>query len=228
MVRKPTKPELFVKIAPLTHVASLGVEWSTTKPKTLIASVVERSVAWSAGLAPGMIVRGVKLVNTPEFEVLDDSKTPRLDKGDAFPRMLILKCTYEGTCSLQQRGRSPLSSVRNRAQAYKKRIKADMGPADGAVVLAEVHRLIAAEYWFKRTKKSTQRTVASLFTGDEDTSDDSEPDIAKLESSTESSASPPPALKPTRRASKRTASKKATSDDVSGRESQARKKTKRI
>ncbi|KAF0718956.1 Aste57867_1372 [Aphanomyces stellatus] len=97
MVRKPAKPELFIKIGQLTKDDPLGIEWSSTAPKTSIVCIDDRSITWSAGLVAGMRLKGVKLAEATEFEGLEGAKIPHLCREGTYPRILILKCIYDGT-----------------------------------------------------------------------------------------------------------------------------------
>ncbi|KAF0693539.1 Aste57867_15507 [Aphanomyces stellatus] len=143
MVRMPSEPELFIKLGQPSQHASIGITWANTRPHTMIVGVKERSIAWVAGLVPGMLLCGAKMHGERCFEVLDGSETPELDVPGTFPRILVLECTYK-ECKREMLELS--SKIRQRSQSYKSEVKTRLGGATEAAVLVETQRKVAEEW----------------------------------------------------------------------------------
>ncbi|ETV71230.1 hypothetical protein H257_13604 [Aphanomyces astaci] len=163
MVRKPTEPETFIKLALLCPEDDVGVSWSNEYPMSSIASVVERSIAWSAGLVPGMMLKGVKVKGDTAFETLDGTSTPFLTGPGVYPRILVLKFTA-GACTVDNIKQS--ARIRARTLAQRNKICKQLGPVSHAEVLVEAQKTVARQYWIIRSRmaKAEKALLPSQFT----------------------------------------------------------------
>ncbi|KAF0703380.1 hypothetical protein As57867_005386, partial [Aphanomyces stellatus] len=171
MPRKTKKADMFLKLAQATPNDTLGITWSDSAPRNRIVDVVQRSIAWAAGLVAGMVVVGVKMYGEKTFEEPSDDERPSLNGGGTFPRILVLKCEYEDCTS----GDVQMSKrVRARIQELKQRIDSSINRSDKVSILLELQRSVIEEPWvLRKRRRRNGNKERRFFYRMDDTSDKS-------------------------------------------------------